>query len=272
VISPPEPETGVRLDRWLDEKPRTWREVAEVFFDVGQSLAASHAAGIAHDEIRINQISVDADGRGKAFDLKAAEAELSSPGASGLRTAAVSLEQRLAAMDSTEAAAYLAPEQFRGRAPDARSNQFSFCVALYRALYQQTPFDHDWAVSEDGQSDSRRTPLGSISFKLLVQSYNRTTLIDLAKEVLAGNLRPPPHFTDVPGWLEQIVRRGLRPDPDERFASMDELLEAMAAQLGEGARRRLAGRRGRVPKWVVLGGIVALVIAGIAAAVAALSP
>ncbi|MES1205598.1 MAG: hypothetical protein ABUS79_06635 [Pseudomonadota bacterium] len=252
----------------MEEAPRTWRDVAGVFFDVAQKLAADHASGIAHEEIRIDQIAVGSDGSGHLFALKRADTDQPVGGASGLRTAAVSLEQRLSQVNSTEAAGYLAPEQFRGRPPDARTNQFSYCVALYRALYQQAPFDHDWAVSEDGQSDSRRTPLGSISFKLLVQSFNRTTLIDLAKEVLAGNLRPPPHYTDVPGWLEQLIRRGLRPDPDERFVSMAELLETMAAQLGEAAQRRLAARPRSSKKWLVVAVVGAAALAGLAALLA----
>jgi serine/threonine protein kinase/tetratricopeptide (TPR) repeat protein len=93
--------------------------------------------------------------------------------------------------------AYMAPEQFRGQLADARSDQFSFCVALYEGLYGQRPFP------------------GS-------------TLVDLAENVIHGRLRPVPVNRRVPGWVKRAVLRGLATDPEARWPSMDALLAALA--------------------------------------------
>jgi serine/threonine protein kinase len=250
------------LEQWLDDAPRPWREVLHVFVDVGRALASAHAEGRVYQEVRSENIFVGPEGRAEIRDLKAAVTDLPKVGPAGLRTAAVSLEQRLAEMRSTEAAAYLAPEQFKGWVADARSNQFSYCVAFYRALYRQAPFDHDWATAQMGDARARRTPLGSIHFALVVQALDRKSLINLAREVLSENLRPPPEDTEVPGWLDATLRRGLRSDPDERYASMNELVDDLRGQLGGGT----SGRAMKVPrdysKWVLLGGIVLLVLLG----------
>jgi serine/threonine-protein kinase len=258
---------GTRLDRWLLESPRSWRAIVDVFIDIGQELGAIHAAGGVHPDIRIENIVVGSDGRASFLDSKAAAAEGSASG-TGLRTAAVSVEQRLLAAEAIDAATYLAPEQFRGGVADARSNQFAFCVALYRALYRQMPFDHEWAVSQGGQYTRRRTPLGSIHFNLKVESFDRTTLMNLAKEVLCENIRPAPDGVDIPVWLDRVVQRGLRADADDRYKSMRELIDDVAEELGDVVKSRLGPRRRPVAKWAVIGGLGLLLLLGILAKVA----
>ncbi|RKG95998.1 protein kinase [Corallococcus sp. CA053C] len=92
--------------------------------------------------------------------------------------------------------AYLAPELLRGQRADARSDEFSFCVALYEALYGVHPFQGE-------------------------------TLRELAQAVLAGRVRPPEREVQVPAWVKRAVLRGLRAEPAERFASMEPLLAAL---------------------------------------------
>jgi hypothetical protein len=97
--------------------------------------------------------------------------------------------------------AYMAPEQFRGQLADARSDQFSFCVALYEAIFGQRPFAG-------------------------------TTVIDLAHNVIQGRIRPPPPTRRVPGWLRRALLRGLATDAEARWPSMDDLLAALSRNPG----------------------------------------
>jgi len=92
---------------------------------------------------------------------------------------------------------------------DAKSDQFSFCVALYEALYGERPFS--------GKS-----------------------LPDLTRQVMLGRVREVPPNTRVPSWLRKVILRGLRVDRDERHPSMEALLVALAADPSRRRRRYLA--------------------------------
>jgi serine/threonine protein kinase/tetratricopeptide (TPR) repeat protein len=116
--------------------------------------------------------------------------------------------------------AYMAPEQFRGGRIDARTDQFSFCVALYEALHGERPFQGK-------------------------------TVDELTRHVLAGRVRAAPSGSRIPGWLRRIVLRGLRVAPAERHASMETLLIALGRDPARTRRRWAASAS-------VLGLIVAL--------------
>ncbi|MGO9708574.1 MAG: protein kinase domain-containing protein [Polyangiaceae bacterium] len=92
-------------------------------------------------------------------------------------------------------AGYMAPERAFEDRDDARTDQFSFGVTLYRALYGQAPFAH---------AD--------------LPSY-LNALLDAP--------RPPPGGTPVPGWIHDVVRRAISYDASKRFGSMTELLGAL---------------------------------------------
>jgi len=92
--------------------------------------------------------------------------------------------------------AYMAPEQFLGTPTDARTDQFSFCVALYEALYGERPFAGN-------------------------------TMYALTNNVVQGKVRDAPANATVPPWIRKILLRGLRPAANERFPSMAQLLDAL---------------------------------------------
>ena len=102
--------------------------------------------------------------------------------------------------------AYMAPEQFNRNPADERSDQFSFCVALYEGLYGERPF------------------VGS-------------TVAELSDNVRRGRVRSGSDSAGVPNWLRRVVLRGLRVNPAERWPSMEDLLGALQKDPGVTWRR-----------------------------------
>ncbi|MEM9452551.1 MAG: serine/threonine-protein kinase [Myxococcota bacterium] len=211
---------GESLDMWIRTKP-PWREVQEVFIQAGRGLAAAHAAGIVHRDLKPHNIMRGEDGTVKVLDFGLARTDGeehwepdSQPGSqpdsqpsSGSGSAlAVDLTRTGAVLGTP---AYMAPEQHMGEVADARSDQFSFCVTLYEALYGQHPFDC-------------------------------TTLASLVNSVRNNDLRPPPAGSAVPSWVFRIVSRGLSHDPEQRWSSVQDLIDALAQDPARTQRRWLA--------------------------------
>ncbi len=107
--------------------------------------------------------------------------------------------------------AYMAPEQYPvlgQHEVGVWTDQFSFAVALYEALFGMLPF----------------------SGNDLMETYD---------SIHIGRIREPRRDSVVPSWVLRILHQALREDPHERFGSMDLLLEALAADPAR-RRRRIA--------------------------------
>ena len=105
--------------------------------------------------------------------------------------------------------AYMAPEQFLGTATDARTDQFSFCVALYEALYGERPFSGN-------------------------------TMFALTTAVVQGQVREAPQSSKVPLWVRKVLLRGLRAQAEERYPSMHDLIGALGKNPNAARMRFLA--------------------------------
>ncbi len=111
----------------------------------------------------------------------------------------------------------MAPEVWQGHGADALSDQWSFFVSLYEALYGQRPFEGGTAQA----------------LSLAVLSNERTEL---------EGERP----VAVPSWLARALERGLSLDASARYPSMRDVIAAL--QAGE------VSKRGRTMAWAALGG------------------
>lgn len=129
---------GPTLAQWLDEAPRTWREVLQLFRQAGEGLAAAHAAGLVHRDFKPSNVLVQ-DGVAKVTDFglalaAAAQTEKAAPTPAPVVDRASRVSARVTeAGVNAGTPAYMAPEQFVGRY-DARSDQYAFARSLEEAL------------------------------------------------------------------------------------------------------------------------------------------
>jgi tetratricopeptide (TPR) repeat protein/predicted Ser/Thr protein kinase len=194
---------GATLREWLQERPRSWREVVAVMIEAGRGLQAAHEAGLVHCDFKPHNVLVAGDGRVRVLDFGLALLQTRGgprrpPGAAEI--------SRVSMVAGTPA--YMAPELHLRAQPDARSDQFAFCVTLYEALYGRRPFT---AATAQGLEQA------------LIEAVPPT----------------PPADARVPAWLRRAVLRGLAGDPTARWPGMAALLGELARDPARSARRWL---------------------------------
>lgn len=211
---------GETLADWQRAR-RTWQECVGVYLQAGRGLAAAHAAKLVHRDFKPANCIIDTKGHVRVLDFGLAGMPIDDEGAAtsasnasvakdtdpGARSSDSIPLSRTAPDRLTKAGAilgtraYMAPEQLHPRTADARSDQFSFCVAFYEALYGALPFGDDPG-------------------RILLEMAHGAAHIPL----------PPPSARKVPRWLRRIVLRGLSARPDARWPSMAELLGEIERQ------------------------------------------
>jgi predicted Ser/Thr protein kinase len=136
---------GRTLAEWFAEKERSWREIVGVFLEAARGLSAAHRAGFVHRDFKPQNVMVSDDGRVRVMDFGLARRvdDLVAEDSSTLRDpriAPTSEDELTETREQLGTPLYMAPEQFAAARVDARTDQFSFCVALYWALYGVHPF------------------------------------------------------------------------------------------------------------------------------------
>ena len=181
---------GDTLSKWL-QTPRTWREVAEVMAAAGEGIAAAHAAGVIHRDLKPDNIMIGRDGRVRVMDFGIAiGARNSERAASKVGVEREDISSSLAGTPS-----YMAPELLAGQPASEATDQFALAVTMYEALYGVRPYP-------------------GRSFSQILDSYQAAALHE-------------PKKSSIPRWLRQIALQGIALEAGERFSNVAALVEEM---------------------------------------------
>jgi tetratricopeptide (TPR) repeat protein len=196
---------GEDLASW-GRTPRPWRQVVAVLCAAGRGLAAAHARDLVHRDFKPANVLIDAEGRVRVADFGLAQqraaASEAPPESPRLSLLDVELTDRGLVCGTP---AYMAPELADGRDADPRSDQFAYCAAFWELLHGARP--------HEGRDHAA-----------------------LHRAKLRGELAPP--VRRAPGWLDRLLRRGLSPRPEDRFPSLQALLDRIERELAWRRRRR----------------------------------
>jgi serine/threonine-protein kinase len=159
---------------------------------IADALEAAHEQGIVHRDLKPANVKVRTDGTVKVLDFGLAKAMDPSGGSSAEAMNSPTLTARATQMGMIiGTAAYMAPEQARGRAVDRRADIWAFGVVLYEMLSGKRCFE-----GED------------ISI----------TLASVLKEDVKWDALP----SDLPAPLLKLLRRCLEKDPKRRLSWIGE--------------------------------------------------
>ena len=196
---------GETLKQWIRSESRSLEACYTAFLQAGQGLQAAHEAGLIHRDFKPANVLLGQDGQFRVTDFGLARGNIVTEPPPTRSTSNEESESYQSGPKSWETSftetgyilgtpAYMSPEQFDGHTTDEQSDQFSFCVALFEAVYGKRPF-------------SSRTPEKRMTAHLEVQSGQS------------------PSGQTIPGWLKRILQKGLQPHPEARYPSMSALLE-----------------------------------------------
>jgi serine/threonine protein kinase/Tol biopolymer transport system component len=135
---------GPTLADCIARGPMTLEDALPMARQIAEALEAAHAQGVVHRDLKPANIKIRPDGTVKVLDFglaKALTGDAVPPAASGTQTITSPAMTQLGVILGT--AAYMSPEQARGKTVDKRSDIWAFGSVLYEMLTGKRAFDGD---------------------------------------------------------------------------------------------------------------------------------
>jgi serine/threonine protein kinase len=229
--------SGKTLEQLVPRKGLRLSDTLKYAVQIADALAAAHAVGIVHRDVKPSNIMVTDHSRVKVLDFGLAK--LTEPVEIGPDQPTRTVLARTEEGTVVGSAPYMSPEQAQGKPVDARSDIFSFGAVLYEMVTGQKAF----------RGDTRASVMASI---------------------LKDEPKPAQELAEaLPRELERIILRCLRKDLDRRSQSMAEIKLALEELKEESESGTLPAASPAFPRrsiraYVILSiAAVAFVLAGI---------
>jgi Tol biopolymer transport system component len=207
--------------------PLPLEEGLRIAGQIADALEAAHDKGVVHRDLKPANIKIKPDGTVKVLDFGLAKT--AEPTTSGDPQSSPTLTisaTRAGAILGT--AAYMAPEQARGRPVDKRADIWAFGVVLYELL----------------------------TGRMLFQGEDLT-------EVLASVVKDKPDLSAVPPQVHRLLSKCLEKDPNKRLRDIGDMALLLEEAPVTPAAKIESPRRAWMP-WAVAGAL-ALALAALAA-------